>query len=183
MSVRRLDVPGVDDHTGAGVFYGAALSEAASCKGQHVFVVGGANSAGQATMLFSRYASKVTMLVRGSSIAASMSHYLVERIEETENVDVLTDAQVVSVHGERGLDHIHVDHQGEEKVFETSHVFIFIGARPRSECVSELVEMDEGGFILTGTDLVKGGAPAVRLGTGPGPVPPRDQHSRHLRGR
>jgi len=157
MSVRRLDVPGIDALTGAGVFYGAALSEAAACKGKHVLVVGGANSAGQATMLFSRYASKVTMLVRGPSIAATMSQYLVNRIEESENTEVLNGVQVVSVHGERRLEEVRVDHQGNELVFETPHMFIFIGAQPRSECVGGLVEMDAGRFILTGTDLLRGG--------------------------
>lgn len=157
MSVRRLDVPGIDELTGVGVFYGAALSEAAGCRERHVFVVGGANSAGQATMLFSRYASKVTMLVRGPSIAASMSHYLVRRIEDAENVEVLTGARVLSVHGDRHLESIRIDHQGEEKTFETPHMFIFIGAQPRSEAVEGIVEMDDRGFILTGTDLVRGG--------------------------
>jgi thioredoxin reductase (NADPH) len=158
MSVRRLDVPGIDELTGAGVFYGAALSEAAACRGHHVLVVGGANSAGQATMLFSRYASKVTMLVRGPSIAATMSHYLVSRIEEAENVEVLTEAQVASVHGERSLEEVRVDHQGCEETFRTGHMFIFIGARPRSECVDGLVEANEGGFILTGPDLLREGS-------------------------
>jgi thioredoxin reductase (NADPH) len=157
MSVRRLDVPGVDGLTGVGVFYGAALSEASSCRGQHVFVVGGANSAGQATMLFSRYASKVTMLVRRSSLTATMSQYLLNRIQATENVEVLADAKVAEVVGDRRLEEIHVDIAGRRETFPAHHLFIFIGAAPRSECVSDLVETDSAGFILTGPDLLREG--------------------------
>ncbi len=156
MSVRRLDVPGIDDFTGAGVFYGAALSEASECQGKHVYVVGGANSAGQATMLFSRHASKVTMVIRRGSLETTMSKYLLDRIEATENVEVLTGAQVTEVRGDKRLEEIGVDVDGSAKTFKASHLFIFIGAAPRSECVSSLVETDESGFILTGTDLLRG---------------------------
>lgn len=158
MSVRRLDVPGIDALTGAGVFYGAALSEAAACKTQHVFVVGGANSAGQASMLFSRYAAKVTMLVRGESMKATMSQYLLSRIEAAENIEVMTGAQVAEVVGDRHLEAIHVDVRGERKTFPTNHLFIFIGTAPRSDFVAGLVERDPAGFILTGTDLLQGGS-------------------------
>ena len=157
ISVRTLDVPDIDRFAGAGVFYGAALSEAAPCREKHVYVVGGANSAGQATMLFSRYASKVTMLVRRSFLEATMSHYLLSRIETTDNVEVLTDATVVGVEGDRRLEKIHVDVGGSRKTFQTNHLFIFIGATPRFECATKLVETDEAGFILTGPDLLKGG--------------------------
>ncbi len=157
ISVRRLEVPGIERFTGAGVFYGAALSEAAPCRDKQVFVVGGANSAGQATMLFSRYASKVTMLVRRSSLVATMSHYLLSRIEATENVQVLTEAEVVGVSGDRCLEEIHVDVGGRRETFQTGQLFIFIGATPRSECVAGMVEMDDAGFILTGPDLLRGG--------------------------
>jgi thioredoxin reductase (NADPH) len=141
------------------VYYGAALSEAASCRDQHIFVVGGANSAGQATMLFSRYASKVFMLVRGTSITDSMSHYLVSRIQDTENVEVLTGARVMEVLGESRLEGIRVALDGgeREETFETNHLFIFIGTSPRSECVQGLVDMDEHGFVFTGPDLFKAG--------------------------
>jgi len=158
MSVRRLNVAGINDFTGAGVFYGAALSEAAACEGREVIIVGGANSAGQAAMLFSRTASNVTMLVRGKSIAATMSQYLVSRIEEADNVDVLTGAQVTSVLGNRRLEEVRVSHDGKERTLRSGHMFIFIGAEPRSECVAGLVERDEAGFILTGTDLIRGGS-------------------------
>lgn len=157
MSVRRLDVPGIDDVTGAGVFYGAALSEATTCRDREIFVVGGANSAGQAAMLFSRYASKVTMLVRGPSLRATMSSYLLDRIMATENVEVLTGATVSEVVGDRRLESIHVDVEGEKRTFATQHVFIFIGATPRSEYVGTMVEKDPAGFILTGPDLLVDG--------------------------
>ncbi len=157
MAVRRLDVPGIDDFTGAGVFYGAALSEASACRGEHIFVVGGANSAGQATMLFSRYASKVTMIVRRDSLRATMSSYLLDRIEATENVEVLTGAQVVEARGDKSLTEISVDVGGTVETFAAGHLFIFIGAAPRSECASDLVETDDGGFILTGPDLLNAG--------------------------
>lgn len=157
MSVRRLDVPGVEEVTGAGVFYGAALSEAAACRGMEVFVVGGANSAGQATMLFSRYASKVTMLVRGPSLEATMSSYLLDRITATDTVEVLAGATVREAIGGPGLEAIRVEVGGETRTFDTRHLFIFIGAAPRSECVASLVEKDAAGFILTGSDLLMEG--------------------------
>jgi thioredoxin reductase (NADPH) len=155
MAVRRLDVPGIDQFTGVGVFYGAALSEASACRGHHVFVVGGANSAGQAAMLFSRYASKVTMLVRGASPTASMSTYLLDRIMAAENVEVLSRANVVEVRGDRSLEEVDVDVAGVRRTFQVQHLFIFIGATPRSECLASLVEIDQSGFIVTGTDLLR----------------------------
>ncbi|MGW8265975.1 MAG: FAD-dependent oxidoreductase, partial [Longimicrobiales bacterium] len=143
MAVRRLAVPGIDDLTGAGVYYGAALSEAASCKGQEICIVGGANSAGQAAMLFSRYASKVSMIVRGPSIAASMSQYLVDRIEAAENIEVITGAQVREVSGSPRLESIRIARGEAEEVVPTSYLFIFIGTAPRSDVVKGMVEMDQ----------------------------------------
>jgi len=157
MAVRRLEVPGIDAVTGAGVYYGAALSEAASCRGQQVCIVGGANSAGQAAMLFSRYASQVTMIVRGPSIAQSMSQYLVDRIEAAENIDVLTGAQVREVMGSPRLECVRIARGETEEVLASPYLFIFIGAAPRSEMVVGLVEMDDHGFIFTGPDLLKNG--------------------------
>lgn len=157
MAVRRLPVPGIDDVTGAGVYYGAALSEAASCRGQEVCIVGGANSAGQAAMLFSRFASKVYMIVRGSSIAASMSQYLVDRIEASETIEVITGAQVREVMGSPRLESIRIARGETEEVLPTSYLFIFIGTAPRSEFVKDLVETDGHGFIFTGPDLVRSG--------------------------
>ena len=157
MAVRRLEVHGVEEVTGAGVYYGAALSEAASCKVQHVIVVGGANSAGQAALLFSRYAAKVTILVRGESIGSSMSRYLVDRIEAADNIEVLTGARVIEAIGRPRLEAIRVSIGDAERSIKTAHVFVFIGAEPRSESVQGLVETDEEGFVLTGPDLIRGG--------------------------
>jgi thioredoxin reductase (NADPH) len=157
MTVRRLEVPGIDGFTGAGVFYGAALSEAASCKGHEIGIVGGANSAGQAAMLFSRYASKVSMIVRGSSIAATMSQYLVDRIEAAENIEVITGARVREVMGSPQLEGVRIARGEEEETLPISYLFIFIGTEPRSEIVEGIVEKDDHGFILTGPDLVRNG--------------------------
>jgi thioredoxin reductase (NADPH) len=157
MAVRRLDVPGIEALTGAGVFYGAALSEAASCEGRHVCVVGGANSAGQAAMLFSSHAAKVSMIVRGSSLSAGMSRYLVDRIEAAANIEVLTGARITEVMGSRHLERIRVARGAREEEVPTSHLFIFIGAAPRSDVVRGVVEMDDHGFILTGPDLIRDG--------------------------
>jgi thioredoxin reductase (NADPH) len=159
MSVRRLEVEGIDKFTGVGVFYGAVLSEAASCSGGDVVVVGGANSAGQAALLLSRYARTVRMLVRGPSLAASMSRYLIDRIEAQENLEVLTHSQIVSASGDRRLQSITIQNSldGQTQELSTSHVVIFIGSRPRSEMLAELVEMDDKGFILTGPDLLTDG--------------------------
>lgn len=157
MAVRRLEVPGIDEVTGAGVYYGAALSEAASCQGQDVCIVGGANSAGQAAMLFSRYAVKVSMIVRGQSIAASMSQYLVDRIEAAENIEVITGAQVLEVMGSPRLEKVRIAKGETEEVIPISYLFIFIGTAPRSGTVKGLVEMDDHGFIYTGPDLLRNG--------------------------
>jgi thioredoxin reductase (NADPH) len=159
MHVRRLEVPGIDQLTGVGVYYGAALSEAAACRDKDVFIVGGANSAGQATMLFSRYARKVTMLVRGVSLTDSMSQYLVTRMEEAANVEVMTRTRVTEVHGERRLESITVESEGADApiILPAEAMFIFIGAAPRSDILSQLVATDEQGFILTGPDLLHEG--------------------------
>jgi thioredoxin reductase (NADPH) len=155
MQVRRLEVPGVEGLTGAGVFYGAALTEAAACRGKDVLIVGGANSAGQAALSFARYARKVTMLVRGPSLAEAMSAYLVDRITEAPNVEVLTGAEVVAVQGATRLEGAEVagGPQQEVRRIEAAAMFIFIGATPRSDVAAGLVERDPGGFILTGPDL------------------------------
>jgi thioredoxin reductase (NADPH) len=159
MQVRRLEVPGIEVLTGAGVFYGAALTEAAACRGRDVLIVGGANSAGQATLSFARYAHKVTMLVRGAGLAESMSSYLVDRIKDTPNVEVLTGAEIVAVHGAARLEaaDVAVGPARDVRRIEAVAMFIFIGATPRSDVAAGLVERDPGGFILTGPDLRAGG--------------------------
>jgi thioredoxin reductase (NADPH) len=161
VTVRRLGVPGSDVLEGAGIYYGAALTEAAYYRGEHVYVVGGANSAGQGAMFFSRYAAKVTMLVRGSSLAKSMSQYLIDQIAATENIEVLVHQEVVEAHGERQLEAITIrDLESDEcRTEATRALFVFIGALPHSDVVANVIERDSAGFILTGPDLMRNGRP------------------------
>lgn len=159
MEVRQLDVPGIESLVGAGVFYGAAMTEAAAVRGQDVMVVGGANSAGQGAMFFSRYARHVTMIIRGPSLSTAMSRYLVDRIEATENIEVLLNTRITGVSGTGRLASVrlHDGATGEESERPTCGLFIFIGTAPRTRVVSELVELDQQGFILTGPDLMTDG--------------------------
>ncbi len=159
VSVRKLPVPGVEKLTGAGVYYSAAVTEAVNYKGQDVFVVGGANSAGQGVMLLSKYASKVNMLVRGDALEIEMSQYLVDLINNTENIDVLVNTETVEVNGEDRLESVLVKSTktGETSTMEGAAMFIFIGAAPRTELVDGIVERDEAGFIITGDDLIRSG--------------------------
>jgi thioredoxin reductase (NADPH) len=154
VSVRELEVPGIDSVTGAGVYYGAALTEAASYKGEHVYVVGGANSAGQGAIFLSQHAGQVTMLVR-SSLAKSMSNYLIEQIEGRDNIDVQLGAEVVEVHGDNRLEAITISDRetGATRREETPAMFAFIGALPHTKMLGNLVEMSDAGFVLTGPDL------------------------------
>ena len=156
VSVRRLDVPGVEELTGAGIFYGAALTEAAHYRGEEVFVIGGANSAGQGAMFFSRYASKVTMLVRGEGLQKSMSHYLIEQIGATPNIEVVPHAEVVEAKGDNALEKLVLNNpeNGSRVERDAKAMFVFIGTAPHTEFVRELVSHDPGGFILTGQDLL-----------------------------
>lgn len=159
MVVRRLEVPGVEGLTGAGVYYGAAVSEAAAHRGAEVFVVGGANSAGQATLLLARYASKVTMLVRGESLKASMSMYLIDRIEAAGNVEVRTHTTVAGVCGTdrvEAIDVVRAD-TGERATLPATAMFVFVGSAPQSDMVAGLVERDDLGFVVTGPDLLRDG--------------------------
>jgi thioredoxin reductase (NADPH) len=155
VSVRQLDVPGIAPLTGCGVFYGAAMTEAATYRGRPVVVVGGANSAGQGALFFSRYASRVTMLVRADSLAMGMSQYLIERIEAAPNIEVLTGAAVAAVHGSDHLESVEVRllNSDEKRSLEPAAMFIFIGSAPHTEAAAGLVELDEQGYILTGPDL------------------------------
>ena len=159
MIVRRLDVPGADALTGAGVYYGAAVAEATAHRGADVVVVGGANSAGQAALLFARYARKVTMLVRGASLQASMSTYLIDRIAAAENIEVRTHTSVVAVCGTDRLESVDLlrADTGERSLLPATAMFVFIGSAPLSDMVAGLVERDDLGFIITGPDLLRGG--------------------------
>jgi len=156
---RKLGLPGEERLQGAGIYYGAGTTEAMSCKDESVYIVGGANSAGQAAMFFSRYAKEVIMLVRGESLAATMSQYLIDDIKETPKIKVYTHSSVVEVHGENRLEAVSIlcsDTNKTEKL-PASSIFIFIGAVPRTEWLGDMIRRDERGFILSGPDLLQNG--------------------------
>ncbi|TFB11408.1 response regulator [Candidatus Marinimicrobia bacterium MT.SAG.2] len=159
VSLRTLDVPGAEAVTGAGVYYGAAFTEAAYYKGDHMFVVGGANSAGQGAMFFSRYASKVTILVRGSALKKSMSQYLVDQINDTENIEVRLQTSVAEVIGTKQLEALVLKNNdtGKIETIPARVLFSFIGAKPHTDFLANVVERNEAGFILTGQDLIRNG--------------------------
>src|SRR3984893_1328159 len=156
---RTLDIPGIDRLQGAGVYYGGGTSEAMACKGETVYMVGGANSAGQAAMHFAKFAGKVVMLVRGNSLASTMSHYLIEQIEKTSNIEVWTQSSVIEVHGATRLSGITILRavSGETQQLPASSLFIFIGASPRTKWLGDLIARDDRGFILSGPDLLRDG--------------------------
>ncbi|HEY0516405.1 MAG TPA: FAD-dependent oxidoreductase [Solirubrobacteraceae bacterium] len=164
VSYRRMPSPGFDELTGAGVYYGAALTEARSCADQHVVVIGGANSAGQAAVYFSGYASRVTMLVRGGSLERSMSHYLIEQLATLANVEVRPGSEAVAAIGEDGrLKRLRIrDSDGSETEEDVDACFIFIGAAPRTDWLDGVLARDERGFILSGTEVRENGWPLVR---------------------
>lgn len=156
---RRLDAPGIDRLQGAGVYYGGGTTEALSCKGEIVYVIGGANSAGQAAMNFSKYAERVVILVRGDGLSSTMSQYLIDQIKETPNIQVWTHACVAEVHGNTHLEEISVlctDTDTVERV-PASSMFIFIGALPRTDWMGDAIDRDDRGFVLTGPDLMHAG--------------------------
>jgi thioredoxin reductase (NADPH) len=156
---RRLDVPGMERLMGAGVYYGAANTEASSCKDEDVYIVGGANSAGQAAVHFSQYARSVTMLVRGDALSRTMSHYLVERIQTIPNIKVEPQTEVVEVHGEDRLSSLTIRHHDTniDERREAIALFIFIGAQPRTDWLEGTICRDAKGFIVTGTNLLRDG--------------------------
>jgi thioredoxin reductase (NADPH) len=154
----RLEVPGADRLTGLGVFYGSAATEAPSCADQDVYVVGGANSAGQAAVFLARHARRVTMLVRADGLERSMSHYLIRQIRETPNIQVRTRTRVVGVAGERHLERLNLcDAARTVEEVPASFLFVFIGASPCTEWLHGVVARDPQGFLLTGPDLLVGG--------------------------
>ncbi|MGH3416616.1 MAG: NAD(P)/FAD-dependent oxidoreductase, partial [Actinocrinis sp.] len=156
VSYRQLDAPGCGDLTGCGVYYGSALTEAQGCQGQDVYVVGGANSAGQAAMHLSRTAKSVTLLIRGSSLAASMSYYLIQQIESTPNITVRTGTVVDAAHGEDHLEQLTLRDvgSGHAEMVDTQWMFVFIGAAPLTDWLAGTVVRDARGFIKAGPDLV-----------------------------
>ena len=150
----KLDVPGAEAVTGAGVYYGAAATEASSCRDEDVLVVGAGNSAGQGAIYFSQYARRVTMLVRGDGLGATMSQYLIDQIAATPNVEVRLRARVTAVHGADRLEAVTVlDGRGCEQTLPASSLFVFIGAVPHTGWLGDLVVRDARGFILTGPDI------------------------------
>ncbi|HEX3278040.1 MAG TPA: FAD-dependent oxidoreductase [Thermoleophilaceae bacterium] len=164
VSYRQLEAPGFSDFTGAGVYYGAAPAEARSCLEQHIAIIGGANSAGQAAVHFSGYATTVTVLVRGPNLERSMSHYLIERLEALDNVEVRTGTEAVAAEGDdgrlrrlilRGAD-------GAESPLKVDACFVFIGAVPHTDWLEGFLARDERGFILAGTDVDGNGWPLKR---------------------
>jgi thioredoxin reductase (NADPH) len=150
---RRLDVPGVDRLTGAGVYYGAALAEARTCKDEEVFLIGGANSAGQAALHFSRFARRVVMLVRATSLESSMSKYLIDEIARESNIEVWASSQVTEAMGDGRLQQLRILGPEGEQTVEASGLFIFIGAEPKTDWLPGGVLKDDKGFVLSGSDL------------------------------
>jgi thioredoxin reductase (NADPH) len=161
VSYRKLDAPGIEDLAGAGVYYGAAITEALATKDQDCFVVGGGNSAGQAAMYLSGFARNVTILVRGESLSETMSQYLIEQIGATPNIRVLTRTTVSKVDGVGRLEKVTVRNSmsDEEETLPAAALFIFIGAMPRTDWLSGIVERDKSGFLLTGPELMRDGKP------------------------
>jgi thioredoxin reductase (NADPH) len=158
VSYRKLtNIKGIEELTGAGVYYGASMVEALTSQDEDVYMIGGANSAGQAAVHFSKYSKKVTLVVRGDSLAKNMSYYLVNQISRTPNIHVLLNSKVVEVQGENRLQSIIIlnTQTGERRIVDCSTLYIFIGAVPHTEALAGLVERDSNGFILTGQDLMQ----------------------------
>ncbi|MEU6548143.1 FAD-dependent oxidoreductase [Streptomyces sp. NPDC046859] len=161
VSYRQLMAPGCDDLTGCGVYYGSALTEAPACQGQDVYIVGGANSAGQAAMYLARGAKSVTLLVRGESLSASMSYYLIQQIEEAPNISVRTRTVVDAAHGSDHLEQLTLRDldTGRTDRTDAQWMFVFIGAAPLTDWLDGTVLRDGRGFILAGPDLTSDGRP------------------------
>jgi thioredoxin reductase (NADPH) len=159
VSYRMLDAPGLDDFKGRGVFYGSAATEAPSCKDQDVYIVGGANSAGQAAVYFSRYARRVNLIIRGADLTRSMSQYLIDQLGGIDNVHVLAYTEICSCAGDDHLERLELrdTRSGETRPADTSWLFIFIGAQPHTDWLDGTVTRDRNGFVLTGPDLLADG--------------------------
>jgi thioredoxin reductase (NADPH) len=155
VSYRQLAAEGIERLTGKGVFYGSALTEAANCAGHDVYIVGGANSAGQAAVYLARNARSVTLLVRGESLNDSMSYYLIQQLNDIQNIYIRTCAEVVGAHGEKSLEQVTVRDctTGETEIVDAGWLFVFIGAAPRTDWLEGVVTMDERGFVIAGPDL------------------------------
>jgi thioredoxin reductase (NADPH) len=156
VSYRTLEAPGIAELTGRGVYYGSAMTQGPSCEGEDIYIVGGANSAGQAAVFFSRYARTVTVLVRGASLHDSMSHYLIKQLDGIDNIVVRTSTLVGAAHGTEHLERLTLCDRssGQGDTVVAGSLFIFIGAAPRTEWLGEAVRRDSRGFVLTGPDLL-----------------------------
>lgn len=156
---RKLDAPGLEPLQGRGVYYGATMQEAALFKGETVYIVGGANSAGQAAMHFASFAAKVVMVIRAAQLGAGMSDYLMERIQTAPNIEVLPHTVISDAHGEEKLEKLTLENvqNGAKTEVEAGGLFIFIGAEPFTDFLGEAVLRDDKGFILSGADLMKNG--------------------------
>jgi len=161
VSYRRLSVPGLEGLLGAGVFYGAAVTDAKAMAGQRVAVVGGANSAVQAAVHLARYAEQVTLLVRGSTLAEGMSAYLLQELQRAGNVTVRLRTEVAEVHGAGRLESLTIRDRATEATerLPAAALFILIGAEPHTDWLAGAVERDDRGFLLTGRDLLRNGRP------------------------
>lgn len=157
VTYRLLEAPGLDEFVGRGVFYGAALTEAPACRDSEVYIVGAANSAGQAAVYLAGFASKVHLLVRSDGLEKSMSHYLIEQINAIDTIEVHLLTEVVAGRGDNHLEQITLSTKGEERTVDAQYLFVFIGAEPYTSWLGETVERDARGFVLTGPDLVQGG--------------------------
>jgi thioredoxin reductase (NADPH) len=162
VSYRQLTAPGFDTYTGKGIYYGAALTEARSCRDQHVVIIGGANSAGQAAVHFSKFADRVTMLVRGDGLEKAMSHYLIAQIADLPKIEVRTHAQAVAADGDGHLASLRIRDGDGERDEPVDAAFVFIGAAPHTDWLAEVVARDERGFILAGLDAKAAGWPLKR---------------------
>src|SRR3984893_14158105 len=159
VSYRQLEIPGLNQFTGAGVYYGSAMTEEMYCRDQDVYIVGAGNAAGQAAMYLSRFARCVRLLVRGDSLAKSMSQYLIDEIARMPNIVVQLQTRVIEAHGEHHLESLTIvnDQTGQTATVPTVALFIFIGAMPLTTCVADLIECDDRGYILSGADLTLNG--------------------------
>jgi thioredoxin reductase (NADPH) len=161
VSYRQLDAPGVAELTGRGIFYGSALTEATACEGQNIYIVGGANSAGQAAVYLAKGAKSVTILVRGPSLTASMSHYLIEQVAGVPGITVRTSTEVAAAHGDKHLEGLLLrdTKTGHTEFVDAQWLFVFIGAAPRTDWLEGVVMRDGRGFVIAGPDLSTEGRP------------------------
>jgi thioredoxin reductase (NADPH) len=160
VNYRRLNLPHEESLVGSGVYYGAGMSEAVDCKDEHVFVVGGGNSAGQAAMYFSQYASQVTIVIRADCLKKTLSEYLVDRVRSAPNVDVAARTEVIALHGDNSLSAITLrnNQTGETRTVETHHLFLCLGGMPQTKWAADVgIVRDEEGYLVTGLDLLKDG--------------------------